>query len=187
MSVIFEWTKDYLKKKDLAFLSVDETLSTNDLAKKEAFRKNLDFKIYLAKKQTKGRGQEGKTWIDSDLMISFLWRRDFKTLKKDHALFFTKDLKKALEETFKDLNFEVKKINDLLLNKKKLSGLLLEVLREGERKALVLGLGMNVFSSPKSLPAISLKEAGAEVKKKEWFFFLDEMIRLFRKRVDEDF
>lgn len=55
-----------------------------------------------------------------------------------------KCIKKALEELY-DIKIEIKKPNDIILNKKKLAGILTESISQGEIvKKIYIGIGINV-------------------------------------------
>ena len=62
-------------------------------------------------------------------------------------------------------NIKIKWPNDVLLNVKKLSGILIEK----ENDIIVIGIGVNILSSPKTnnikYPTTSLKEAGIDIDK----------------------
>ena len=68
-------------------------------------------------------------------------------------------VKKLIENFYKGKIF-FKKPNDLLVNKKKISGILQEILIINKQKFLIVGIGLNIVKSPKikNYPTINLKE-----------------------------
>ena len=81
--------------------------------------------------------------------------------------------------------WRMKPPNDLYIGGKKIAGLLLEILDQGEDKALILGLGFNALRHP---PAVSeaghLEEYTKRVSRKKWEAFLDHLHSLWTKRIN---
>ena len=101
--------------------------------------------------QTMGRGQYGKKWIShkGNLFVSFF--HDLKNidlsltrLTKINCLL----VKKLLTNYYKK-NIIFKKPNDLLVQKKKISGILQETVSILDNKFLIVGIGINIVKSPK--------------------------------------
>ena len=60
------------------------------------------------------------------------------------TIIIAKCIKKALEELY-DIKIDIKKPNDIILNKKKLAGILTESISQGEIvKKIYIGIGINV-------------------------------------------
>ena len=115
----------------------------------------------IARRQTAGRGRRGRVWSDGagNLMASVLVKpqpeeRDVQQLSFVAAL----ALHDALTPLTGPERLRLKWPNDLLLDGRKLSGILLE--RTGG--PLVIGFGVNLHSVPEGLepPPISLAMAG---------------------------
>ena len=176
------WTKNWLTKKKLPFCFFEKAESSNDLAKARAFKKEPDGFAFLVHQQTKGRGYEDKIWQNSDLTISFLWEKNLREITVNSCEFFALDLKKALQKTWPALPLSVKAPNDLFLDSKKAAGILLEFVRQGSKTALIIGLGLNVFSRPKNLPAGFLAEKTKNIHPKTWESFLEQLLSLWNKR-----
>ena len=125
--------------------------STNDLAAK--IIKNTDTKsgIVIAEKQKRGRGQYGKKWVSykGNLFVSIFFpinniKLSLKNLTKLNCLL----VKKLVSEFYKG-KILIKKPNDLLINKKKISGILQETLSKADEKFIIVGIGINLIKSPK--------------------------------------
>ena len=180
--VISFWTKNWLAKKEIPFSFLEIAESSNDLAKKQAFQNTASPFLFLVDQQTRGRGYENKKWENSDLMISFLWNNHLKEITASSCEAFAYDLKQALKKNWPALSLSVKAPNDLYLGSKKTAGILLEVLKQGPKLALIVGLGLNVLSGPKSLNAAYLAEKTKNIHFKKWESFLDDLFSLWSQR-----
>ena len=134
--------------------------------------------------QSQGRGRENRKWENSDLMISFLWEGNLKKITASSCEDFALDLKKALKTVWPVLPLQVKAPNDLYLNDKKTAGILLEILHQGSEIALIVGLGLNVFSCPENLKATCMAEHTKDIHLKKWESFLEYLFSLWSKRVN---
>lgn len=133
--------------------STNEYLKTNHHLYKE-------FDIISAETQTNGKARRGNVWFSNVGMALFTFY-----IKKNSTLTYDKQLKLpllaglAVHDGLKniiDLNYKLKWTNDIYLNDKKLSGILVE---EFENK-IFIGIGINVnneVSEEVKNVAISLK------------------------------
>lgn len=115
----------------------------------------------LARQQTKGRGRHGRIWtsaIDDGMYLSLALTptraiREWPTLSFVAAL----SLLDALTELVPDLSAGLKWPNDVLVNRRKISGILLEA----KQDRVVLGCGVNLKNAPQvsgaSFPATDLQ------------------------------
>ncbi len=144
---------------------MEEVGSTNDEVKKLSENIIGEKVIISAQRQINGRGRRGRTWIglDGNLFFSQGLECDLNAIG---ALVFISTL--SLWRTIQDLNplldVKLKWPNDVLVNDKKVSGMLLE---KGEGKYLIIGIGVNIKISPNLVnmiyPCTSLHEEGVEV------------------------
>ena len=93
-------------------------------------------------------------------------------------------VKQTLSKYIKNkINF--KKPNDLLINKKKISGILQEIITKSDKKFLITGIGINVIKNPniKNYPATNLyRIIGKKINKSE----LEKNLKLvFEKRISK--
>jgi len=145
--------------------------STNDVVAEWAREGAKGLCLAAADEQTSGRGRAGRRWFTppgSALAFSLL----LEVAPNFEAAYLSRvsglgalAVCEALEELY-DLKPQIKWPNDVLLNSKKVSGVLPEAHWSGERlQALILGIGINValnsVPSQESLnfPATSLQEA----------------------------
>ena len=142
--------------------------STNDLAIKK-IKTGFTKGIIIADFQKKGRGKYGKKWLSFKgnlfMTIFFEVKKNIK-LKKIITL-NCKIIKKTLLQYFKK-DITTKYPNDLFVNKKKICGILQEIVFNKKVKFIVIGIGINLVKDPtiKNYPTTNiLKETGIKVKK----------------------
>jgi len=125
--------------------------STNDVAIKLIKEKKRETGCICARKQSKGRGTYGKRWISDK---GNFFGSIFFPLRKNYPPFneFSTINSIIISNVIK--NFCKKKItlkwpNDVLVNKKKICGILQELITTNGKKFLIIGIGINVISNPK--------------------------------------
>ena len=136
--------------------------STNSTAIRIIKNTKFKFGMVVSESQSSGKGQYGKKWVSlkGNLFISFFYElknisKPLSSLTKINCLLVKKTLSKYYK---KKIIF--KKPNDLLINKKKISGILQETISISGNKLLVVGIGVNLNKSPEipNYPTISLFE-----------------------------
>jgi len=156
---------------DYHLLSFDSLDSTNEEAKRLAKGGGHHGAVIWAKHQSEGKGRMGRTWISSDgnLFVSVLLQPE-KSLADIGQLSFVAAV--AVLEALEALVPEGKRLqckwpNDILLNDRKLGGILLESFQcsDSKKNWVVAGVGINIDSYPPrtEFPAICLREAGVEL------------------------
>ena len=152
--------------------------STNDIALDWAKSGAPDWGLVIADKQTKGRGRKDRFWVTlpgAALAFSMVLR---PTLHEKKVLSrFTALAALGLIRVLSDLGLksEIKWPNDVILNGKKVAGVLVETdWQENQLKALVTGMGVNVNAQAVPghnmlrYPATSLEEVlGAPINRWE--------------------
>lgn len=133
--------------------------STNSYIKKLANKTVLEsYTVVLTKDQTLGRGQVGTTWISEigkNLTFSILV--NFKDLKIDHQFYLSMAVSLGVLKSVKNnvkIALAVKWPNDILADKDKVAGILIENIIKGSKiKQSVIGIGLNVNQKdfPKSI------------------------------------
>jgi len=145
----------------------DSVTSTNDEAKRFAENDEPEGLVIWAKQQTGGRGRYGRTWEspEGNLYISLLLRPGCDTV---HIGRFGFAAALAVRDTvhahLPRADVKLKWPNDVLVNGKKISGILLEVSAAENKRVnwLIIGIGLNVTRHPEdaSYPSTSLEESG---------------------------
>ena len=146
-----------------------ETLgSTNDFAKRLAQKAERNGTLVLTNEQTKGRGRQGRSWYaprNSGLWFSIILEPVQPTDKFGIvSLLAAVAVAKTIEQTT-SLNPDLKWPNDVLINSKKVSGILIESQFSNNRPvSLILGFGLNINQKHGDFPeeireiATSLRE-----------------------------
>lgn len=156
---------------DYHLLSFDSLDSTNEEARRLARGGGSHGAVIWARQQSGGRGRMGREWVSNEgnLFVSLLLQPD-KPLKEISQLSFVAAVAviASLEAMLPPGNrLQCKWPNDVLLNGRKLGGILLESFRTdgSDRPWVVVGVGVNVDSFPPrtEFPATCLKEAGVEL------------------------
>jgi len=135
-------------------LVYSSTSSTSDIAAEYAKNKNNDGLVVFAEEQTIGRGRAGTKWhsnrADSILCSIILIdsRLNAELLSLTSAVATAEAIgKPAKSET------KIKWPNDILLNGKKVAGILLESKPSDASNTYVIGIGINCHQKKESFPA----------------------------------
>jgi BirA family biotin operon repressor/biotin-[acetyl-CoA-carboxylase] ligase len=142
---------------------VGDVDSTNSVAMQLAREGASEGLVIVADHQTAGRGRLGRVWESpsgSSLLVSLLLRPD---IPPDQAHLLTAAVGLAAAAACAELTGvrpDLKWPNDLLIEQRKLGGILAESdLEEGRLVAVVVGLGINISWAP-GPEAIALDELG---------------------------
>lgn len=120
----------------------DEIDSTNSFLKREKKLENYD--LAIAKNQSDGRGRRGNTWVSKEgaALFSFVLKEDpnlpleeYRKLPLVVGVAVLRALKKI-----ENLDYKFKWTNDIYVNDKKISGILVEKINEN----FIIGIGINV-------------------------------------------
>ena len=144
--------------------------STNDLAIRK-IKKGITKAIIIAEYQKKGRGQHGKKWVslNGNIFMTIFFKIKENINIKKITILNCKIIKNVLFQYIKR-TITIKPPNDLLIDKKKICGILQEIKFNEEQKFIVIGIGINLIKNPviKNYPTTSiLKETGFKVKKSD--------------------
>ena len=124
--------------------------STNDIAINLIKQKNIKVGFVLAEKQKKGRGQREKKWISykGNLFVSIFFSLDKINLTLKQLTKFNADLIIKLISHYYKKKIKLKLPNDILINRKKICGILQETIKKNNIQYLIVGIGLNLVSSP---------------------------------------
>tara|TARA_Y100001958_G_C21209129_1_gene535000 strand:- start:289 stop:852 length:564 start_codon:yes stop_codon:yes gene_type:complete len=169
----------------LKIIKFKKVKSTNDEAIKLIKSKNILLGVATSDYQTNGRGTMGKTWISQkgNLFFSIFFKVDLKKFKvKDFLTLNVNIVKKILNE-FSQKPITIKAPNDLLIEGKKLCGILQEIIEHQDEKYLITGIGINSKKSPynKKFKATSLSNHSKKIIKNE--FILKKIKRNYDKLI----
>ncbi|MFK7922357.1 MAG: biotin--[acetyl-CoA-carboxylase] ligase [Bacteroidia bacterium] len=132
------------------WIRLQTTASTNTYALELLSDKPLEGTLITAEFQESGRGQKGNAWAappETNLLFSLIYFPRFLPLSNMFSLSKAVSLgvQAAIQSFLPEANVQVKWPNDLLINQRKVAGILIENQLEGTRiKASVIGIGLNV-------------------------------------------
>ena len=164
--------------------------STNDTAIRLIRKNNFTPGMVVSETQLKGKGQYGRKWIShkGNLFVSFFYEFSLHNLSismitKNNCLL----VKKLLSKYIKKKIF-YKKPNDLLIDKKKISGILQEVISVSNKIFLITGIGININKNPniKNYPSTNMCEltkkniSKAKVEKNLKELFEKNLTRIYK-------
>lgn len=169
------WWSDAFGPETITYF--EETGSTQSQAKNELSKECSNHgHLFITSDQSKGRGRRENTWTSPKKGSSFLGSILQRVPSPPQPILtplFGWAVYKSLSEAFPQTSFSIKAPNDIYLNEKKVSGLLLDSVSQGEEHWLIYGLGINVFESPTEIShATSLIEEGVKVDEDTWSIFL---------------
>lgn len=146
--------------------------STNRMAKKLASEGAKEGTVIIAEEQTGGRGRRGKQWISpkgSGIWMSIILRPDIELAE---AMKITQVVAAAVATAIEKVTkFQVgiKWPNDIIMDKKKVCGILTEMSAEVDCvNFIIVGIGINVNTEDKDFPediekiATSIKSCTSE-------------------------
>jgi BirA family biotin operon repressor/biotin-[acetyl-CoA-carboxylase] ligase len=148
--------KSHLKTKRIGkkVIVYSSTASTNDIAAEYAKNKDNDGLVVLAEEQTSGRGRGGSKWFGSrgdSVLCSILLTECIvpsELLSLTCAVVAAEAVGKCTKAEAK-----IKWPNDIILNNKKVAGILVESKKAGRHTVFIVGIGINCHQKKLSFPA----------------------------------
>lgn len=133
---------------NINILRFDSIASTNDEAARQAKLGADEGLCVIARTQTAGRGRQGRVWIsepDSGLYFSIVLRPKVETR---YMSLVTLMAGVAVHDALKELGLkpDIKWVNDVLINEKKIGGILAETIETPTGLAVIVGIGINLTS-----------------------------------------
>jgi len=166
--------EDDLLKSYIEIFVSQSTGSTNDDAKNFLSKQSSLLSIHVSEQQIAGKGRNGKKWISpkgKNIYLSIGWLSNLKYSQLDGlSLAIGTILASSLNELTEN-KVGIKWPNDLLIEKKKISGILIETIDFNNQVGVVIGIGINVHMS---------KEEGKEIDQ-QWIS-LDEVTESINNR-----
>lgn len=161
----------WLQKYNL--LIFDEIDSTNSEAIR-LVKANISGNFVIwATKQTAGRGRYGRQWQSDqgNLYTSVILDNNIPITKQPQVSFITAlalydAINSVTKKSSQDLKTFVKWPNDILINDKKVAGILLESITIHKRNYLIIGVGVNISSNPTNVnyPTTSILSENLETE-----------------------
>ncbi|MEJ2101713.1 MAG: biotin--[acetyl-CoA-carboxylase] ligase [Desulfobacterales bacterium] len=149
--------------------------STMVVAKELARNDCPNFTTVIAGRQTSGRGRLNRLWMSEEggLYFTMVLRPDLPPVLSFRVSFLASlTLARLLRELF-EIDAGVKWPNDILVNERKISGMLSELEAEADRLAFInIGVGINVNNDPSTVQpeatssrAVDVDDTGALILK----------------------
>jgi BirA family biotin operon repressor/biotin-[acetyl-CoA-carboxylase] ligase len=134
---------------NFTILRFDTIDSTNSAALKEARQGTKEGLCVVARQQTAGRGRMGRVWIsppDAGLYFSVVLR---PRIEMQYLPLITLMSGVAVHDAIAEFGLkpDIKWVNDVLVNEKKICGILAETTDTDEGLAVVVGIGINLTST----------------------------------------
>lgn len=150
----------------------------------------IDGTVIFAETQTEGYGTHGRTWHTSDgknLAFSIYKKINIELRRLDGITIKIAEIIKLILNKY-GINIEIKSPNDLMLNNKKIGGILTEIRSlSGIPKHLVIGVGINCNKNTfendiKDIATSIKKETGIEIDR---FEFVAEFCNELEKEIEK--
>ena len=135
-----------IAKNEFEFIHFETIDSTNNYAK-TLCKLGLTNKVIIADTQTAGRTTKKQGWISpkGNLYFTILTKLDDEKKLPEYAFLSALAIDQSIEQIDTNKNsIKIKWPNDILLNKQKLCGILIEK----EENSVIIGIGLNINSSP---------------------------------------
>ncbi len=124
--------------------------STNQTSIRLIKKLKNEFGLVTSKTQSQGKGQYGKKWISYKGNISLTFFYKLENMNLSIASLTKKNcflVKNVISKYYKK-KIAFKSPNDLLIDKKKICGILQEKIEIAKKEYLIVGIGLNLVKSP---------------------------------------
>ena len=157
--------------------------STNQTAIGLIKSSKSEFGLIVSEAQSKGKGQYGRKWISykGNIFLSFFYKLENINLSLSSLTKINCFLVKNVISKYYKKKITFKLPNDLLINKKKICGILQEKIEKSKKQYLIVGIGFNLIKSPNipNYPTTNLlKITNQKINKKK---FVKELKITFEK------
>ena len=182
----------FLLKKNFTLIHLDSVNSTMIETKKYLnSKKNI---CMIADQQTEGIGRRGNKWVSpkGNIYISFLFKYNLSI--EQHFL-----VSAVLSNSIADLikryvkeKINIKWPNDILINNKKIAGIMTEIIEFKDQRYILIGAGINILSAPKiyQYPTCCLNDHIINIDYEEVLFemiksYFDEYEMIIKKKYNK--
>jgi BirA family transcriptional regulator, biotin operon repressor / biotin---[acetyl-CoA-carboxylase] ligase len=129
----------------------ENVTSTNDVAIDLINKGKEEYGCICSANQSKGRGTHGKVWISKKGnffgSIFFPLKNNYPTFN-EFTIINPIIISDVIKYFCKKDSINLKFPNDILVNKKKICGILQELITSHGKKFLITGIGLNIISNP---------------------------------------
>jgi len=157
--------------------------STNQTAIRLIKSSKNEFGLIVSESQSNGKGQYGRKWISykGNVFLSFFYKLENIKLSLSSLTKINCFLVKEVISKYYKKKITFKSPNDLLINKKKICGILQEKIEKSKKQYFVVGVGLNLIKNPiiPNYPTTNLFEiTNQKINKKK---FVKELKITFEK------
>ena len=157
--------------------------STNQTAIRLIKSSKNEFGLIVSESQSNGKGQYGRKWISykGNVFLSFFYKLENIKLSLSSLTKINCFLVKDIISKYYRKKITFKSPNDLLINKKKICGILQEKIEKSKKEYFVVGVGLNLIKNPiiPNYPTTNLFEiTNQKINKKK---FVKELKITFEK------
>ena len=157
--------------------------STNQTAIRLIKSSKNEFGMIVSETQSKGKGQYGRKWISykGNIFLSFFYKLEKINLPLNSLTKINCLLVKDVISKYYSKKITFKFPNDLLINKKKICGILQEKIEKSKKSYLIVGIGFNLVKNPNipNYPSTNLfKITNQKINRKK---FINELKLTFEK------
>ncbi len=151
------------------WLDYNTLASTNDTAREKSFDFDGNPLVISAIHQTKGRGRRGRDWVsdEGNLFFSYLFKTNIPI--SDLVFMASLSVAETILEIAPQSEITIKWPNDVLLEGKKICGILLE---SGENETIIVGIGVNLQKAPSAdkviYPTASLNDFKIDISREKF-------------------
>ena len=144
-----QWIQSQMQAENIGqeIITYDSVDSTNDIAKRLVGKSDKEGTVILANSQTQGKGRRGRTWHSEENVGVYLSTLLKTSLPPEQISQITLVAGVALVQAineFSRVRAYLKWPNDILLNGKKVAGILTEYCQKKVHSEVILGIGINV-------------------------------------------
>ena len=160
--------KQVLQNEGYVLKHYESVHSTMDTLK-ELFNYNKNKLFIIADKQVEGKGRRGSFWHSPKGNVYFSFSLEMLIDIKDHFIInaaVALTIAKTIDSICNVIS-NIKWPNDILVNGKKISGLMTEIIKQNDTDYILIGVGINVDSSPiiSKYPTTFTKEINSSFEK----------------------
>lgn len=195
--IIREYLADYAA--DIKIETVDIIDSTNEEMKRRALKGEGEISLLIAEKQTKGRGTKGRSFFSpggTGIYMSLLLRPAYTPQECTFLTTMAAVSSAKAIERLTGINVNIKWVNDLYLNRKKVGGILTQAHLSQSGKKIdwaVVGIGINLSEPEGGFPeelkgiATDLGKKDGNIKNRLIAEIVNELVLYYRNLLKKEF
>ena len=150
IDLLKDFLDEGLLESNIEIFVSQSTGSTNDDAKNFLLEQSSLLSVHTSEQQVAGKGRNGKKWISpkgKNIYLSIGWLSNLKYSQLDGLSLAIGTILASSLNKFTQNQVGIKWPNDLLIEKKKISGILIETIDLNNQVGVVIGIGINVHMS----------------------------------------